>query len=37
MYANDVLLHSDATPNEPKYTHLAKYVLQTYPHSWYIH
>jgi hypothetical protein len=27
MYANDVLLHSDATPNEPKYTHLAKLHL----------
>jgi beta-galactosidase len=24
MYADDVLLHSDGTPNEPKYTHLSR-------------
>jgi beta-galactosidase len=24
MYANDVLLHSDGTPNEPKYSHLGR-------------
>jgi hypothetical protein len=24
MYAHDVYLHADGTPNEPKYTHLSR-------------